>query len=165
MSDPTPEQRADYLIRKLEGFIREGRSVNGMSFKTWQTLARAELLNAFLDFEQKLEKSRQDSVVRRLILAGASGVVTIAFWGASTIVDRRWGGLASEIFIGAGLLLAVVGVELFLRHLSSRYKDIARARHFEQIVDFDTQLKHLESEIWLKAKKAREAKEKADAQG
>lgn len=165
MSDPTPEQRADYMIRKLEGFIREGRKVNGMSFKTWQTMARAELLNAFLDLERRVEKGRQDNVVRRLILAGASGLVTIAFWGAATIVDRHWGGLATEIFIGAGLLLAVVAVELFLRHLANRYRKIARNRHFEQIVEFDALVKRLETELWLKAKKAREAAEKAQAQG
>ena len=34
--DPTPDERAEYVIRRLEQFIRDGRTVDeGMSFKIW----------------------------------------------------------------------------------------------------------------------------------
>ena len=42
MADPTPMERADYLVRKLERFIIEGRETKkGMPFRAWQTKARA----------------------------------------------------------------------------------------------------------------------------
>ena len=31
---PTPEQKAEYLVRKLEQTIRDNRTVKGMSFRT-----------------------------------------------------------------------------------------------------------------------------------
>ncbi|MDR3435704.1 MAG: hypothetical protein P4L94_03675 [Telmatospirillum sp.] len=132
-----------------------------MSFKTWQALARAELGNAFADFERQLVKSRQDAVGKRLILVGASTVVTIGFWGAILTVDRRYGDLAAQVFIGAGLLVAVVGLEIFFRRMATRYRTIAREKGFERIEDFDKQLKRLEAEIWLKMKKTREQSEES----
>lgn len=159
MSGPTPDQRADYLVRKLENLIREGKSAHGMSFKTWQALARSELANAFSDFERQLLKSRQDAVGKRLIMVGVTTVATIGFWGAALTVDRHYGDLAAYIFIGAGGLLAVVCAEIVLRRLANRYRTVAREKSFERIVDFDKQLKRLEAEIWLKLKKTREQAE------
>ncbi|HIJ37907.1 MAG TPA: hypothetical protein HPP80_03335 [Rhodospirillaceae bacterium] len=157
MSDsPTPEQRADYLVRKLENLIREGKTERGMSFKTWQALARAELANAFTDFDQQLVKGRQDAIARRLILVGSSAVVTIGFWGVVVIVDRHFGILAAWICAGSSVLVALVALEMFVRRLSSQYKIIARQKTFERIEDFDKKLKKLENEIWLKNKKLKE---------
>ncbi|PKU21431.1 hypothetical protein [Telmatospirillum siberiense] len=159
MAGPTPEQRADYLVRKLENLIREGKTERGMSFKTWQALARSELSNAFSDFERQLLKSRQDAVGKRLILVGATAMVTIGFWGAALTVDRRYGDLVAYIFIGAGILLAGVLAEISFRRLANRYRTVAREKSFERIADFDKQLKRLEAEIWLKLKKTREQAE------
>lgn len=158
---PTPEQRADLLVRKLENLIREGKTERGMSFKTWQALARSELTNAFADFERQIVRSRQDATAKRLVLAGVITAVTIGFWGAAVTIDRRFGDLATEIFIGAGVLAAIVAAEIFFRRMATRYRTIARAKHFERIEDFDKQLRRLENEAWLKLKKA---KEKAEAE-
>lgn len=159
MAGPTPQQRADYLVRKLENLIREGKSERGMSFKTWQALARTELSNAFTDFERQLVKSRQDATGRRLVLAGVLTVVTIGFWGMALSVDRRYGDLAAQIFIGAGVLMACVLAEIAFRRIATRYKTVAREKSFERIEDFDKQLKRLEAEIWLKLKKTKEQAE------
>ena len=162
MSGPTPQQRADYLVRKLESLIREGKSERAMSFKTWQALARSELSNAFTDFERQLEKSRQDATGRRLILVGVSTVVTIGFWGTALSVDRRYGDLTAHIFIGAGFLVACVLAEIALRRMVKRYRVVSREKSFERIEDFDKQLKRLEAEIWLKLKKTKEQAELED---
>ncbi len=162
MAGPTPQQRADYLVRKLETLIREGKTERGMSFKTWQALARTELSNAFADFERQLEKSRRDSIGRRLILVGVSMVVTIGFWGTVLTVDRRYGDLAAQVFIGAGIVLACVLAEIFLRRMAARYRTVAREKSFERIEDFDKLLKRLEADIWLKLKKAKEQAEAED---
>lgn len=159
MAGPTPQQRADYLVRKLENLIREGKSERGMSFKTWQALARSELSNAFMDFERQLMKSRQDAVGKRLILVGVSAMVTIGFWGTVLTIDRRYGDLAAQIFIGAGVLMAIVLAEIAFRRMAKRYKTVAREKGFERIEDFDKQLKRLEAEIWLKLKKTKEQAE------
>lgn len=162
MSDPTPEQRAEYLVRKLESLIREGKTHRAMRFKTWQSLARAELINAFMDFERRIAVGRQDTIARRLILVGASTVVTIGFWGTVVTVDHHFGILAAWMCAGAGILVAGVALEMFLRRMNASYKIIARQKSFERIQEFDHQLKQLENEIWLKRKKARE---KAEEEG
>ncbi len=161
MAGPTPQQRADYLVRKLENLIRQGKSERGMSFKTWQAMARSELSNAFADFERQLVKSRQDALGKRLILVGVSMLLTIGFWGCVLTVDRRYGDLVAQIFTGAGILLAVILGEMAFRRMAARYKIVSREKSFERIEDFDKQLKRLEAEIWLKLKKA---KEQADAE-
>jgi hypothetical protein len=159
MAGPTPQQRADYLVLKLETLIREGKSERGMSFKTWQALARSELSNAFADFERQLAKSRQDAAGRRLVLVGVATAVTIGFWGTALSVDRRYGDLAAQIFIGAGILVVCALAEIALRRMAVRYRKISREKSFERIEDFDRQLKRLEAEIWLKLKKAKEQAE------
>ncbi len=160
MADPTPPQRADYLVRKLENFIRDGKSARGMSFKTWQAMARAELTNAFTEMERQLQKSRQDATAKRLILLGATTAITIGFWGMVVVLDHHFGLLAAWICTGAGLVAAAVAAEITFRRLSDRYRTVARQKGFERIEDFDQKLKRLETEIWLKLKKA---KEKAEA--
>ncbi|MTJ81435.1 MAG: hypothetical protein F8N37_10495 [Telmatospirillum sp.] len=156
MAGPTPEQRADYLIRRLEQLIRDGRSIHGMSFKTWQSLARAELVNAFNDFEKQVAVSRQDAIARRLILAGVVTVVTVGFWGAVVTVDRRFGDLAAEICVGAGVIGFAVLAEIFIRRTVARYRELAREKRFERIEQFDRLLKRLEAETWVRMKKAQE---------
>ena len=165
MADPTPQQRADYLVRKLEVFIREGRTERGMSLKTWQSLARAELTNAFADLENRLIRSRQDLTAKRLILVGASTVVTISFWAAAITIDRKFGDLAALICTGAGALLAAVLAELGLRGFAAHYRTLAREKGIERIVDFDKQLKRLEAEIWLKLKRTKERAEAESENG
>ena len=45
-SRPSPEQRADFVVKRLEQFIREGRTVGeGMSLKQWMDMARYEIAN------------------------------------------------------------------------------------------------------------------------
>ena len=112
-----------------------------------------------MDFERKIEVGRQDTIARRLILVGASTVVTIGFWGTVVTVDHHMGVLAAWICTGAGILVAGVALEMFLRRMSSTYKVIARQKSFERIQEFDKQLRQLENEIWLKRKRAREEAE------
>src|ERR1700744_2507323 len=94
MSEPTSSQRAEYMIRQLENFIREKRTAGGMSFKTWQTMAHAELSNAFLEHERTILKVKQDRLGRRILLVSSSAVVTIGFWGVGMTVNNDPGALA-----------------------------------------------------------------------
>src|SRR5271165_6577228 len=108
MSEPTPAQRAQYMILQLENFIRDKRTEKGLSFKTWQTLAHAELTNAFTEHERQLLKLKQDRLGRRLLLVSAASLTTIGFWGAVMVIDEHFGLLAAAILAGAGIALAFV---------------------------------------------------------
>lgn len=162
MSDPTAAQRAEYMIRQLENFIREKRTDKGLSFKTWQTLAHAELSNAFLEHERTLLKTKQDRLGRRILLVGSASVVTIGFWGTVMIADQHFGLLAAAILTAAGAALAFIGGELVTRKLISHYRDTSREKYFNHIRDFDDQVKRLEKHMWLKLKKTKEEAEKMD---
>jgi len=160
MSDPTASQRAEYMIRQLENFIREKRTAKGLSFKTWQALAHAELSNAFLEHERTMLKIKQDRLGRRILLVGSSAVVTIGFWGVVVMVDHELGILASAILTAAGATVAFIGGEMATRKMVSHFRDTAREKSFDRIRDFDDQIKQLEKKMWLKAKKTKEEAEK-----
>ena len=162
MSDPTPAQRAEYMIRQLENFIREKRTDKGLSFRTWQAMAHAELTNAFLEHERDLLKERQDRLGRRVLLVGSAAVVTIGFWGAVITIDNHFGILASIIMIAAGATLTFIGGEMAARKMMSHWKDQSREKSFDKIREFDEQVKKLEKMMWLKQKRTKEEAEKLD---
>src|ERR1700689_4725395 len=146
MADPSPQHRADYLVRKLEQFIREGKTERGMSFKTWQALARAELTNAFADLEMRQARRRADLTMWRILIVGAASLVTIGFWGAVLTVDRRYGQVSAVLLTVAGLVLAALLLELGLRRALNRLTQQRRKAAFGRIEEFDRQLKKLEAE-------------------
>jgi hypothetical protein len=156
MPDPTPQERADYLVRKLEQFIREGKTERGMSFRTWQAMARTELANAFADIEQRTAQTRADLTVRRILTVCAVALVTIGFWGAVLAVDHRYGPVASILVAVAGLVLAAIAAEFATRRVLDRLKLQRRKTAFGKIEDFDKQLRKLETEIWRRLEKTKE---------
>ena len=55
--NPTPHERADLIVRRLENFIREGRTEDGgINFRKWQEMAVLEVANAIRDAEKYLTK-------------------------------------------------------------------------------------------------------------
>jgi hypothetical protein len=154
MADPSPQERADYIVRKLEQFIRAGKSEGGLSFKTWQALARAELANAFADLEQRRARQRADLTMRRILVVAASSLVTIGFWGAVLAVDHRYGQVPALLLFVAGLVLAAMAMELGIRHALGRLERRRRRAAFGRIENFDRQLQQLEAEIRRRSEKA-----------
>ena len=155
MPDPSPQERADYIVRKLEEFIREGKTERGMSFKTWQAMARAELANAFADIERRQAERRADLTVRRILAVGATALVTIGFWGAVLAVDRHYGPVAALLLAGAGLVLAAMALEFGLRRAVNQLTQQRRKAAFGRIEDFDRQLKRLEADVWRRLEKTK----------
>ena len=156
MTDPTPQERADYVVRKLEQFILDGKTTEkGMSFRTWQAMARAELGNAFADIEQRKLQRQADITVRRILMVGATALVTIGFWGAVMAVDRRYGAVAAILLAVAGLVVAAMALELVLRRAMNRIKLQRRKAALGRIEDFDRQLKLFEAELKRKIDKAK----------
>jgi len=159
MSDPTPHQRAEYIVRKLEQFIRDGKNERGMSFKTWQSLARAELINAFAEQDKRLLRKSGDLFTKRIVLTAAAALVTIGFWGVVMSVDTHFGGLAALIIFGSGIILAAIGFELGVRRIILAMREESRKRGLDRIANYDDLIKQLEDEMWRKLKKTREKAE------
>jgi hypothetical protein len=154
MSDPSPQERADYLVRKLEEFIRAGKSEHGLSFRTWQALARAEIAASFADIDQRRLRREADLTIRRILIVGAVALVTIGFWGAVLIVDRRYGAVAALLLGASGLVLAAMMLEFGLRRVANRLARRRRAAAFARIEEFDRQLKALEAQVRRRVTKA-----------
>src|SRR3990167_4438821 len=102
---PTPEQRAEFVLKRLEQFIRDGRTISeGMNFKQWQDMARSEIAGAIVEAEQ----TYQDDyiVTRRLLFTIASATVTIGFWGTVMAFQK------ASFLVGA-IIFGITGVWLY----------------------------------------------------
>jgi hypothetical protein len=144
---PTPKQRGELIVKRLENFIREGRSdTGGMSFRRWQEMAVNEFTNALLDAER--EKQRDNKFMTRVIAVGGLAVITIGFWGAIVAAglsyDRQ---MVAFILISAGGLLLLVFGLWGLRWLGGNFLSGRRQNRLKSIANFDHQLAQLDIEI------------------
>lgn len=154
MSDPTPQERADYLVRKLEQFIKDGRTVRGVSFRDWQAMARAEFANSFAEVDRRRIEIQKDLAVRRLLLVVSITLVTIGFWGGVMALDKGRSLVAALIILGAGTILLGYAGDFSIRRLWSGRIDKQRKQRFGRIESFDRQLRQLEAELRQKVKQA-----------
>ncbi|CAA7616829.1 hypothetical protein [Magnetospirillum sp. SS-4] len=155
---PTPEQKADYLVRKLEQTIRDNRTVKGMSFRTWQAIAREEIVNAMRDMEKR--QVVYDQTVNRLILVASSSLVTIGFWGAMVAVNSSFGGIAAIVTLVAGAALFFVTADWGIKRVAGGYARRKRAERLGNIEDLDRRIKRMEQEMKKKADRLKETQER-----
>ncbi|MBI3446653.1 MAG: hypothetical protein HY055_15155 [Magnetospirillum sp.] len=154
---PSPEQKTDYLVRKLEQTIRDNRTVKGMSFRTWQTIAREEILNAMREHEKR--QQRHDQTINRLILVSASSLVTIGFWGAMVAVNSAYGGIAAIITLVAGAALFFVTADWGIKRFVSGYNQHKRVERLAHIEELDKRIKRMEHEMKKKADRIKDMME------
>ena len=143
---PTPQERANFVIIRLEQFIRKGRSFDeGMSFKKWQTMAGNEIAMAISEAEDICGKN--ESIIRHLIFVVASAMVTIGFWAAAASLDNVDHFLAGTICIVAGgVLLFIIGGWRF-RKWNNRRKTVVRSQRMRRIGHLNKRIKQLEVEL------------------
>ncbi|SBW12587.1 conserved hypothetical protein [uncultured Alphaproteobacteria bacterium] len=151
MTAPTPEDRAQIVVRILEQAIREGRNETslrtksgrpGLSFRQWQDIAAVEIANAIRDAEAEVTKRK--GVGNRIAMTLGACLVTLGFFGAAVAwgrVDRTLAAVAS-LAAGAGLLMTAMEIPLRLSWRKARAK--RRARKFENIRSLDKQIRALE---------------------
>lgn len=154
---PTPQQQADYLVRKLEQTIRDNRTVKGMSFATWQAIAREEIANAIASSERRYVE--QDRATTRLMVVGACSLITIGFWGAVVAVDRAYGGPAALIMLAVGLVMLVVFADWGIKRAFARHAGRKRAERLARIEDLDRRIKRMETELQKKHDRVKEKME------
>lgn len=143
---PTPEQRAEFVLRRLEQFIRDGRTIaEGMSFKQWQDMARSEIANAIIEAEQNCQDDY--IVTRRLLFTVASATVTIGFWG-TVMAFQKAGFLVVAIIFGiTGIwLFAVIGEWPLRKYFRGRAAN-NRARTLYRVEGLTKRIRKMEIEL------------------
>jgi hypothetical protein len=163
MSEPTPEQRAELIVLKLEHFIRDKRTVRGVPYRDWQAMAREELTQAFVDVAEEARDKTRDIVMRRVLLVGASSLITIGFWGAVMALDTHYGIISAMIMFMAGVILLFVVGDFGIRRIWQRGTAAQRPGRFRRIARYDTQLRRLEHDLQKRLKKKQEEAEDAAA--
>ncbi|MBT3991407.1 MAG: hypothetical protein HN884_06495 [Rhodospirillaceae bacterium] len=154
--NPTPQERGEVIVKRLEKFIREGRSdQGGISFRRWQELAVHEVTNAIRDAEKHWRNDNR--FVTRGLAVGAATIVTIGFWGtvmaAEVAPDRQSAALI--LIVAGGLLFAVLGV-WGVRRLDRFYQSGRRRDHFRRVFNFDRQLAQLDVDLEKRLKELEE---------
>ena len=141
--DPTPEQRAEYIMMRLEPFIREGRTIGeGMSFKQWQAMAKTEIAIAVAAAQNEVQKD--DPVTRRLLFMTAACLTTIGFWGTAVSLHKTAYLVGALVCAGAGVMLLLVAGEWRFRKWSRKRDAERRIERLANIEALNKRIKGLE---------------------
>ena len=154
--NPTPHERADLIVRRLENFIREGRTEDGgINFRKWQELAVLEVANAIRDAEKYLSSDQR--FFTRSLSVGAVALLTIGIWGtilaADAATDRKTA--AFILIIAGGVLVSVLAIWGF-RRIDHYFKRGRRQYHIQRVLNFDNQLAKLDKDLEKRLKKLQE---------
>jgi len=144
--DPTPDERAEYVIMRLEQFIRDGRTLDeGMSFKVWQAMAKVEIAIAIAEAE--LGQQKEEAVTKRLLFTFAGALVTVGFWGTAVSLHKVGYLVGGIICMLAGLvLLGVAGEWRFRKWNKSRQAD-KRRQSLARVESLNRRIKRLENDL------------------
>ena len=141
--NPSPEQRAEYIMMRLEQFIREGRTIDeGMSFKQWQAMAKAEIAIAIAAAQNEVQKD--DPVTRRLLFMTAACLTTIGFWGTAVSLHKTAYLVGALVCAGAGLLLLLCVGEWRFRKWRRKKDAELRIERLANIEALNKRIKGLE---------------------
>ena len=148
--EPSPDERAEFVILRLEQFIREGRTfAEGMSFKIWQSMAKVEIAIA----EAELGQQKEETVTKRLLFTFAGALVTVGFWGTAVSLHKV-GYLIGGIICGlAGLALMGIAGEWRFRKWNKTRKANKRRKSLARIESINRRIKRLEGELEKEEKK------------
>jgi len=144
--NPTPEDRATYVVLRLEQFIREGRTLDeGMSFRKWQAMALTEIAANIAEAQNEI--TREDPVTNRLLFTTASALITIGFWGTAVSINKV-GYLAGALVCGfAGFVLLAVAGEWNWRRFWRKRAAGKRKIRLGRIESLNRKIKKLEHEL------------------
>jgi hypothetical protein len=148
---PNPGQRADFVVMRLEQFIREGRTIaEGMSFKQWKEMARVEIAVAIAATENALQDD--DVVTKRLLFTMSAALVTIGFWGAAFAFGKSTYWVVAVICGIAGVALLAVAGEWRWRRYIRTSDSRKRRRILARVEDLTRRIRRMERELEAEAK-------------
>ena len=148
--NPSPEERADYVVRRLAQFIRDGRTIEGMPYKQWEQMALTEIANAVADAENNM--MRDDMVSKRLLFTTGAALVTIGFWGTAFAFDKAHYLLTAIVCAGAGIVLLAVAAEWRVRKYLKGRQSRRRAETLSRVEDLNRRIRKMEKELEEEAK-------------
>jgi hypothetical protein len=150
------------VVTKLERFIREGRSASaGVSFKSWQGMAKAEIAAALKATEG--QEARAGRTIDRLILLGGAALSTIGVWGTALAVDQAPDRVVAAVLILlGGLVLLWIGGALWFRAPFGRLRDAHRRAALKRVDDLHRQVRRLEVDLKSRAKKLQAERDAQD---
>ena len=143
---PSAQQRADFVVKRLEQFIREGRTIaEGMSLKQWMDMARFEIFNALIAAENA--HTDDEAVSKRLLFTVAASLTTIGFWGVLFAYDKVQYLVVAIIFGITGIILLAIVGEWRLMKYFRRHQARQREKTLHRVEDLTRRIKRMEKEL------------------
>lgn len=152
---PSPEDRADLVVTKLERFIRDHRTLSkGVSFRKWQELARSEIADQLRDVDGQHAADHR-TLDRTLMVLGAA-LSTIGIWGTALAIDAAPDRvIAGVVTLFAGLVvLWCVGV-LGLRSPLRRFRRDRAREGLTRVHTLNRKVRDLEHQLKAREKALR----------
>jgi len=145
-NNPSPEQHADFIMQRLEQFIREGRTVSeGMNLQKWQDMAKVEIASAITQSQIKLQDD--DVITKRLLFTFGVSFTTIGFWGGLWAYDKLHYVGAAFICGAAGLVMIGVALEWRFRKFWKRRQVGTRQKSLRRCQDLTRRIKKMEVDL------------------
>ena len=150
----TPEEHAEYVVKRLEQFIRNGRTVSeGMSFKKWQNMAKIEITQSIIE---ATNQQNNNAVSQFIIFVSAAAMITIGFWGAAVSLNKTDLLTAALICFFAGFSILLVAAWIRYRKYIQQKTDLKRLVSLRRIDDLNKRIKRLERELEAEEKDRQE---------
>ncbi|MAH83357.1 MAG: hypothetical protein CBB68_03220 [Rhodospirillaceae bacterium TMED8] len=143
---PTPEEHAEFVIMRLEQFIRSGRTPNeGISYKKWQAMAKTEIATAIADAEnfQKHDTTK----ARWVLFTFAAAMVTLGFWGTAVSLGNVSNMTAGLICISAGVVVFLSVCGWRVQNWNNNRNSIKRSRRWCRVDNLNKRIKQLEGSL------------------
>lgn len=156
----TAADRADYIVARLEQFIRDGsKDEKGMSFDQWKNMARSEIAVAIAEAETSQKFDELAS--KRVLFVSASAMVTIGFWGTVTSLDKLDYMIGALVCGFAGLVLLLAIGNWRLRTWSEIKESKRRREILGRVENLTKRIKKLEKELESEVEDLEKLKKKA----
>ena len=158
-NNPTPEERAEFIMQRLEQFIREGRTLSeGMNLKQWQEMAKVEIANAIT--ETQIDAHDDDQVTKRLLFTFGASFTTIGFWGGLWAYGQAHYVAVAFLCGAAGLVMIGVALEWRFRKFWKRRQVGQRQKSLRRCQDLTRRIKKMEFELEKEEKRLKKQHKK-----
>lgn len=158
-NNPTPDERAEFIMQRLEQFIREGRTISeGMNLQKWQDMAKIEIANAII--ESELDAQDDDVVTKRLLFTFGAAFITIGFWGGLWAYDKVHYVGAAFLCGAAGMIMLGVAMEWRFRKYWKKRQVGVRGKSLRRCQDLTRRIKKMEHELEKEEKRLKKEHKK-----
>lgn len=160
MFQMTAADRADYIVARLEQFIRDGsKDEQGMSFDQWKNMARSEISVAIAEAE--VSQKHDELASKRVLFVSATAMITIGFWGTVTSMGKLDYMIGALVCGAAGLVLLLAIGNWRLRSWSEMREARKRREILGRVESLTKRIRKLEKELETEVEDLEAIKKKA----